>query len=233
MDVGRLTAYADTRCNHFSLQHAAHIYSIGSSPSTLFLWERFLQPRRCESPLARMAAPRYSYVPPMDSQISTSYPPPPPPQDEKKQFSADVEECGPLPPSNGLLMSATPSSKAGRATFWLRSIVHKYWILEAAASIFSLLIFAIIIGMLAWYDNTYYGDASTASPNKRPTLFPVLAILGAVMRASMLLPVATAIGQLKWGWFRAGRRLLDIERFDEAARGILGSARLIWTLRFR
>ncbi|KAJ4379559.1 hypothetical protein N0V86_004740 [Didymella sp. IMI 355093] len=69
--------------------------------------------------------------------------------------------------------------------------------------------------------------------SKRPTLFPALAIMSAVMRATMLLPVATAIGQLKWSWFRSSRRLIDMERFDEAARGILGSAKLMFYLRFR
>ncbi|KAF2034201.1 hypothetical protein EK21DRAFT_108241 [Setomelanomma holmii] len=183
-----------------------------------------------------MSVPNYSQVPPADFQtISTSYPalPPPSGQDEKKPYTSNEEEHG--PGSNSLLASATPHSSFGQAKFKLRTVAHKFWLLEAFASFFSLALFAAIIGVLVWYDQSIYGDASdnSKSPQKRPTIFPVLAFLGAIMRAAMLLGVATAIGQLKWSWFRSGRRLLDLETFDEAARGMLGSAKLIWMLRFR
>lgn len=116
----------------------------------------------------------------------------------------------------------------------LRQYAHKYWILEASASLLSLLIFAAIVGILIWYDDTIYGASSTqGDAMKRPRIFPVLALLSTIMRATMLLPVAAAIGQLKWSWFRSPRCLIDMERFDEAAGGILGSAKLIFTLRFR
>ncbi|KAH7073613.1 hypothetical protein BKA63DRAFT_575899 [Paraphoma chrysanthemicola] len=181
-------------------------------------------------------APTYSQVPHADFQtISTSYPPPPPlhQQDEKTQYVSHEEAQNHT--ANSLLEASTPHSAWGRAKYRLRTVAHKFWLLEAFASVFSLALFASIIGVLAWYDQAIYGDATdnSKSPNKRPTIFPVLAILGAIMRAAMLLPVATAIGQLKWGWFRTGQRLLDMERFDEAARGMLGSAKLLWTLRFR
>ncbi|KAL6703501.1 hypothetical protein ACN47E_009599 [Coniothyrium glycines] len=180
-----------------------------------------------------MSAPMYTQVPPSDFQsIQTSYPPPPG-QNEKRPFDSNVEERGSSP--SGLLYASTPQTGFQRFKFKSRTVSHRLWLFEAGASLFSLIIFAVILGILKWYDNEFYGDASTTagSPKNRPRLFPVLAILGAIMRAAMLLPVATAIGQLKWGWFRQGRRLLDMERFDEAARGILGSAKLIWTLRFR
>jgi hypothetical protein len=92
-----------------------------------------------------------------------------------------------------------------------------------------------IVVLLFGFDGTIYGDASTIGSNmtKRPKLFPILAFMSTVMRATMLLPVATAIGQLKWSWFRSPRRLVDMERFDDAARGFFGSAKLLFFLRFR
>jgi Protein of unknown function (DUF3176) len=47
--------------------------------------------------------------------------------------------------------------------------------------------------------------------------------LTTVMRTAMLLPVATALAQLQWSWFQTERELLDIETFDDATRGVLGS----------
>lgn len=181
-----------------------------------------------------MSAPVYSQVPPADFQtIYTSYPSPPQ-SSENKQFYSHVEECSPPPTPNGQLTSATPQSARERGIFWLRSVAHKFWLLEACASLLSLALFGAILGVMLWYHDREYGDASSSRANmeKRPSIFPIIAILSALMRAAMLLSVATAIGQLKWRWFRTGRRLLDMERFDEAARGILGSARLMWTVRF-
>jgi hypothetical protein len=116
-----------------------------------------------------------------------------------------------------------------------KHVFYKYWIVEALASAFSITLFMAIFVVLKLYDNDEYGAPTSEARDsvERPYIFPILSILSAVMRASMLLPVATAISQLKWSWFRSHRRLLDIERFDEASRGITGSLRLLWTVRFK
>jgi hypothetical protein len=188
-------------------------------------------------PTSKMSAPNYSPMAATNFQtINTTNPPTQtyqPQPNEKTQFTAGVHEY--LPPQDNLLTSTTSQIATKRGLFWLRNLAHKFWLLEAFASVLSLALFASIIGILAWYDKSEYGSASNGqqNPTKRPTIFPVLAILGVIMRAVMLLPVATAIGQLKWGWFRTDRRLLDMERFDEATRGVLGSLKLMWTLKFK
>jgi len=60
----------------------------------------------------------------------------------------------------------------------------------------------------------------------------VLAFAVTIMKASLLVPVASSLGQLKWHWFRMSRSLKGLELFDEASRGTLGSIRLLWTLKF-
>lgn len=152
--------------------------------------------------------------------------------DQKTQYAVASQDAVPPAPTSALL---SPRTKVARARLQFRQTAHKFWLLEASASLLSLVIFTTIIAVLVVYDDRIYGDASTINSNlsKRPDLFPALAFLSAIMRATMLLPVATAIGQLKWSWFRSARRLIDIERFDEAARGILGSAKLMFYLRFR
>lgn len=37
-----------------------------------------------------------------------------------------------------------------------------------------------------------------------------------------------AISQYKWSWFRRPRRLIDMVRFDEASRGLLGSLKFLF-----
>jgi hypothetical protein len=152
--------------------------------------------------------------------------------DVKTQYVIATQDTGSSPASSALL---SPFTKVSRGWLNIRRNAHRFWLLEAGASLLSLLMFAAIVAVLLYFDDRIYGDATTVQSNmsKRPTLFPALAIMSAVVRATMLLPVATAIGQLKWSWFRSSRRLIDIERFDEAARGILGSAKLMFYLRFR
>jgi hypothetical protein len=61
----------------------------------------------------------------------------------------------------------------------------------------------------------------------------VLAFSVTIMKATMMIPVASSIGQLKWRWFRNSRELDGMEHFDEASRGALGSFRLLLRLKFR
>ncbi|ORY00909.1 hypothetical protein BCR34DRAFT_102906 [Clohesyomyces aquaticus] len=116
-----------------------------------------------------------------------------------------------------------------------REFIQNAWIAEVLTCIFSSSMFAIILLVMVSYNNKVYGDSFSVAQKdqmQRPTLFPILSLLSAIMRAAMLMPVATAINQLRWSWFKSSRRLIDIERFDDASRGILGSLRLLWIVRF-
>lgn len=62
----------------------------------------------------------------------------------------------------------------------------------------------------------------------------ILAIFSTIVKSMILIPVAAAIGQLKWNWYFAdGHRLADFSRFDAAGRGPLGSVLLIWRMKGR
>lgn len=51
------------------------------------------------------------------------------------------------------------------------------------------------------------------------TLNGVIAVLSFIWKACMTSVFSDCIGQLKWQWFQAERRLIDMETFDEASRG--------------
>lgn len=56
----------------------------------------------------------------------------------------------------------------------------------------------------------------------------VVSLLGELSKATLILSVAEAIGQLKWLWFRTGERTLkDFEVYDLASRGPSGSVKLL------
>ena len=149
-----------------------------------------------------------------------------------KTRHVESHDSTPSPPSGSLL---PPRKMTGSKWLRIRQWAHRFWMLEAFASVGSLLMFTGILIKLYKLDNSVYGAAADVEgdKNKRPHIFPILAISSAIMRATMLLPVATAIGQLRWSWFRSSRRLIDIECFDEASRGIIGSAKLMLHVRFR
>ena len=82
--------------------------------------------------------------------------------------------------------------------------------------------FAIVV-ILRKYDDR---GLSTFS-HKVPLNF-VVSTLATVSKSSLLLTVASALGQFKWLWVSSKhRRLQDLQVFDEASRGPWGASRLL------
>lgn len=148
-----------------------------------------------------------------------------------------------LPRPSTPLRNDTPTSHMSEKgspdhSSWLpsRHAIVKFWVIESLAEFFSLALFGAIIAVLALYDEKLYKISSTLEEHtdiKRAPIYPTLSILGTVMRACLLLPVAACIGQLKWSWFQKPRKLVGIEHFDEASHGVTGSLFLLWTVRLR
>ena len=62
----------------------------------------------------------------------------------------------------------------------------------------------------------------------------LLSILAAVGKSSLLLPMSSAIGQMKWSYFgKRPRALIDMQRFDEASRGPIGAVSLLCTIHWK
>lgn len=85
------------------------------------------------------------------------------------------------------------------------------------------------VSLLLYYD----GKKQPENIMKGITLNAFVAVFSAVAKAALILPVSEAIGQLKWIWFRDGRRLYDFHAFDNASRGPLGSVLLLGTTKGR
>lgn len=66
------------------------------------------------------------------------------------------------------------------------------------------------------------------------TLNTVVSILATLSVASSVVIVQNSIGQLKWLWYvDASRPLADLDTYDSASRGTVGSLQLLWRLRFQ
>ncbi|KAH6675408.1 hypothetical protein F5X68DRAFT_140245 [Plectosphaerella plurivora] len=66
------------------------------------------------------------------------------------------------------------------------------------------------------------------------TINSLLSILSVFGSTCAMIPVTKGLGQLKYLWFmEKDRTLADLETFDSASRGKVGSAQLMWKLRFK
>ncbi|KAJ5361611.1 hypothetical protein N7541_002455 [Penicillium brevicompactum] len=131
-------------------------------------------------------------------------------------------------PSQGASYSPPTSIPQGNLSA-RRNIIPDTWTFEGIAIIFSVLCFIAIVVVLQVYDQKtrpalHYGI----------TLNAIVSILTTASKSALLFVVGECIGQLKWVWFYKGderRKLGDMQLFDSASRGPMGS--LIMTFQHR
>ena len=102
----------------------------------------------------------------------------------------------------------------------LRRLAVNWWLWEFVSIGLSALCLCAIGLLLGFYDNR-------ALRKEGPHVFTLntyIAILSAFFKYTLAAPVETAMGQLKWIWFRSTPKpLMDFEIFDGASRGPWGS----------
>jgi len=86
----------------------------------------------------------------------------------------------------------------------------------------------VIVGVLLVFD-----DQPLPRLPLQVTLNTFVALFSTMSKAAFMLPIAEAISQCKWNWFRTDRPLSDFETFDEASRGFWGSLALLFRVRWR
>jgi hypothetical protein len=122
-----------------------------------------------------------------------------------------------------LMRNESPFVKQSK--FSLASL-EDWWVLEIAALLLSALLLAATGVLLQNYDDEPQPDWEMMSLNT------LVAWMGTLSRALVLLPVSRSLGQLKWTWFATrSRNLADVQSFDDASRGIIGSTQLLFSRR--
>jgi hypothetical protein len=114
-------------------------------------------------------------------------------------------------------LSRTQKAK-GFVTRWF----VEWWLLEIISWIFSAICMAIILSVLL-----HFNGRPMPAWKLGLTLNSFISILSGFAKASLLLPTAEALGQLKWNWFSKPRPMMDFEVIDSASRGPLGSMVLL------
>ena len=100
---------------------------------------------------------------------------------------------------------------------------YDWWMGELLSMLLSVVAFCSLVVLLLKYDD----QILPTLPHNVPLSFFV-STLATVSKSSLLLVVASALGQFKWLWmFSKQRRLQDLQDFDEASRGPLGAVQLL------
>ncbi|OTA93616.1 hypothetical protein M434DRAFT_30752 [Hypoxylon sp. CO27-5] len=130
---------------------------------------------------------------------------------------------------NGRLEKFRAYFRRKRQTTKADEPISWWWWWEILAIILSLACMCGLVVLLAKIDNIPLQSWwLPIAPNS------LVAALITVAKASMMMSVASCIGQLKWRHFTIhSRRLTDLQLFDNASRGPWGSAILLWSLSFR
>lgn len=78
------------------------------------------------------------------------------------------------------------------------------------------------------------GSGATVCRSVGISVNSLVSWLGTFARLCLLVPLSNGLGQLKWAWFTSNdRHLKDMDIFDSATRGFIGSLQLLWRLKGR
>lgn len=105
----------------------------------------------------------------------------------------------------------------------LRQLSVDLWIWEVGSLLLSTACVGAIMIILLKYNNK-----PLPTWNYGLTINGVISVLAVVAKASMILPIAEAISQLKWNWCWQRRRpIMDFQVLDAASRGPWGCIQLL------
>ncbi|KAK4892231.1 polynucleotide adenylyltransferase [Elasticomyces elasticus] len=124
-------------------------------------------------------------------------------------------------------LPSLPQDGSKRSHSWIRRVCVTLWIWEMLSILTSTTCIAAVVVLLSLYDGK-----PLPSWRYGLTINGVISILAVITKASMVLPIAEAISQLKWDHFwRSPRPVRDFESFDSASRGPWGSLTMLLNVR--
>lgn len=116
-----------------------------------------------------------------------------------------------------------------RLRYLLTKFVIEWWLLELISWVFSAVCMTTIIAVLWYFDGRQLPQLKLGI-----TLNGFISVFSNLARASLILPTAEALGQLKWNWFRKeSKTMMDFEILDSASRGPWGAFLLLLRTRGR
>lgn len=130
--------------------------------------------------------------------------------------------------------SAKSQSKNSHpASTFYKTYVKNWWLIEILSLLVGIAAIAALCGLLSRYHNKP-APKSNAFVSSNITLNTLVSILTTIGSAALLLSVSECISQLKWTWYLDDHRPLeDLDTFNDASRGALGGAVLLWRINIR
>ncbi|CAA9956480.1 DUF3176 domain containing protein [Pyrenophora teres f. maculata] len=159
--------------------------------------------------------------------------------DRKSQLGLGISGGPPKPPSIRIQPPTFENEKTDPSANIAQRIEEKLWTYNSSGNVIerwlleivSWLISAVCMGAIIAVLVVLKDKPSSKWPftNIGITLNAFVSVLSRVAGAALLLPVAEALGQLKWSWFIRGdsKKMWDFEMFDNASRGPWGAFLLL------
>jgi hypothetical protein len=113
---------------------------------------------------------------------------------------------------------------------WELWTIIRHWILEIVSLFGSVTFLCALIAVLNVYNNR---PLETVSLPASLSLNTIVAIIGFAAKGCFTIPLLECLSQWKWNWFHRPRSVDHFNAFDQASRGLWGSAKLLWRLNFR
>ncbi|KAH7093062.1 hypothetical protein FB567DRAFT_433121 [Paraphoma chrysanthemicola] len=159
--------------------------------------------------------------------------------ESKADFGLGIRNGPPKPPSIRVQPPPFENEKGESAPNIAQRLEEKLWRYSSSGNVFerwlleiiSWLISAICMGAIIAALAVLQDQPASRWPFDKAglTLNAFVSILSRIAGAALLLPVAEALGQLKWIWFVRGdsKKMWDFEMFDNASRGPWGAFLLL------
>jgi hypothetical protein len=139
---------------------------------------------------------------------------------------SQIPPVEPHPEVNEPLVSDAAEEKPNTTKPSIWKLISKFFVWEVLAMLLSSGLLAVIMVVLARYNNRPQPTWRYVSLNS------MISWLSTVSKGCVLFSISEGIGQLKWVWFaRKNRPLTDLSTFDGASRGIYGCAGLVWRMK--
>lgn len=113
-----------------------------------------------------------------------------------------------------------PTASFRKAT--LKDVLSASWAFEVGCCAFALVLLAVIAVLLA-----IFNDKAVPEWSLDITLGTIVAILAAALTLALTVPLAAALSQTKWLWYRSEKPLADFGIVDDASRNAWGSLKLL------
>lgn len=152
------------------------------------------------------------------------------PAQRKSKAASDTTDTSHPPQTTGPQYASGLGRR--RSMEWISNLSRRarwssLWLYEIGAIVLSLIFMSAIVVVLKKIDGQPMSSGMPLSPNT------LIAIFSTLSKSAILFVISGCLGQLKWVYFeQRGQRLMDLQIFDDASRGPLGSLWLLLRIRW-